>query len=784
LSQSSVIGKLSRRQVLKWTAALAAASLVGSQNGKYAPLPRAVALQPQAMPTTPRYNSTPRPGEKMTRCVCGMGNACGPHLMDVYTYNGAITRVEGTLDCPENYGTLCAKGASALQMIYNPKRILYPMKRVGERGSGEWQRISWEQAYSEIAAKLTEIIDKYTGGSVMIKTGHGSGTNSVNGVSQSVWGSQIGPMGDHAACYNTGYFGMRYTIGQLAHFHAEEEDYEESKLVVMWSHSSETFPMETAPIFDLKAKGKLKVLTVDPLCSVTAQKADLWLQPRPGTDAALALGMINVIINEDLYDHDFVSRYTLGFDQLAERAKTYTPEYAEQVTGVPKDLIAEAARMFAKTKPAVTEFGRGSNHYGPLTGFQAARAVCSMIGLCGQIGHPGDGVSFERVGASTGLASSRGPVAYKDHTPQPGRLTYSQLYGEKSPPVPKDELEKYGNMPLKAIIRAGGGILDAKPDYTFLRERLKNMLELLVCFNYYISATEEIADYLLPLASFAERVSVKGWGAGWGASGYAGDAAIPPLGECKSDNLIWKELGLAMGWDPSLFPWSDDKAAADFLVKPLGVTWSELYDLPEGLRGPFSWNARGYVQDKDLKFDTGASSSTASADAPKAGCTNKVEFYSAVLDGMGLDPLPGQIENFQSPVSTPDIAKDYPLIGVTGVRRVTQYNQFFNGYQDNHWITELEPMAAKPSVIINPSKAKELGFQDGDTVWCETTTGKHQLNVATRNWVTPDVVILPNGSFPKVYEIFSKIVEGMRLDIDDPDVGKPSYSGNLVKLYK
>ncbi|MBR3689777.1 MAG: molybdopterin-dependent oxidoreductase, partial [Eggerthellaceae bacterium] len=266
--------------------------------------------------------------------------------------NGRIVDIKGDPDCPHNKGYICSrleKGRLLDGFVYNENRLKRPRKRIGERGSGQWEEISWDQAFDEIAAKLTELKDQYGPETLAFTEGTARTWSWLHYKFTNLFGTP-NTGGNGTICYSSDMWLEPCTYGG---FCSDKSDWVNADLVVLWGRNT----IVSEPLLwhwvdtNRKERGA-KLLVIDPRCSEVAQQADLWLQIRPGTDAALALGFLNVIINEDLYDHEFVEEWCIGFDELKERVQEYPPEKVSEITWIPVEKIIQAARMYATIKPA------------------------------------------------------------------------------------------------------------------------------------------------------------------------------------------------------------------------------------------------------------------------------------------------------------------------------------------------------------------------------------------------------------------------------------------------
>ncbi|MFH1003540.1 MAG: molybdopterin-dependent oxidoreductase, partial [Chloroflexota bacterium] len=326
---------------------------------------------------------------KVIKSVCQM---CGPGYagcgIDVHVSDGKVIKIEGTKGHPVNDGKLCAKGLAAIQMEYDPGRLQYPLKRAGARGEGKWQRVSWDEAMATIVTRLKAIIAADGARAITWFKGQGSAWESNWSYAQrfmNALGSPNSVTQGHN-CEIPRAIACRYTYGSIAW-----PDYENTRCVVLWGYNplNTSLPNNGARVMRAKQRGA-KLIVIDPRFTRTAAKADIFVQLRPGSDGALALGMLNVIIEENRYDKEFVDKWTGGFDKLSELVKQYPPEKVAEITWVPAEMIREIARIYATTKPAVLQDGNGLDQQP--TVIQTLRALCILRVITGNLDVPGGNV--------------------------------------------------------------------------------------------------------------------------------------------------------------------------------------------------------------------------------------------------------------------------------------------------------------------------------------------------------------------------------------------------------
>ena len=682
--------------------------------------------------------------------ICSSGTThCG---INATVQNGMLVNVEGMKEHPANEGTLCVKGAASRQYVYNSKRLMHPMKRVGERGSGQWERISWDEALETIADRLLQI--KATDGpeSVIFFCGyvkwlrpylqrltHLFGSPNFNTESSLCQSATV-----VATTLNFGYFGG--------------PDIPNTRCILSWSsnpcHSNAQL---TRLLLNAKEAGA-KIITVDPRLSAWAEKADLHLQPRPGTDGALALGMIHTLIEERLYDHEFVDRWTLGFDDLKKYITTFSPEEVEKITWVPTSKIREAARLFGTIRPAclLTSACATTHH---TNGVQNHRAITLLTALTGNFDVKGGNVV--RPGGYlytfSGIPTNEKKVSMADQLEiLPPRIGLDRLpiwcrfYPESNSMLIPFQIQSGKPYPLRAMIGFGANYR-MWPASDFLKQSLLK-LDLLVFADFFMTDTCEFGDILLPAATHFERSELKHWDAHYL---MLTQPVIQPLGEAWSDVKIIMELAKKVGLGEQF--WNGDfDASIDEIMRPSGYTSEELRHHPSGLRvdNPLPVEYKKYEK-KGFLTPSG-----------------KVEISSSILREYGWDPLPTYAEPKDSPYSRPDLAKEYPLILNTGSRLpMFIHSEMYNV----PWCRELRP---EPLLDMNPADAEKRGIQEGEPVSLETPRNRIRVKAHLTETVLPGVIHMPHGM--KEADV-NLLIEP---DYIDPISGFPGFKSLLCEVRK
>jgi anaerobic selenocysteine-containing dehydrogenase len=634
--------------------------------------------------------------------------------------NGFITKIEGDPSDPLTKGVMCPKGLAAKQLLYHTDRLKYPLMRAGERGEGKWKRISWDDALDIISSRLKEIKQKYGAEAVAFAQGTSRGwfgvfVRFVNAFSSPNWGEP-----GMAQCMYPRVNAGAITFGHMGSTALRCPDYEHTKCIVIWGEN----PFATRPdgihtrrIVEATERGA-KLIVVDPRFTETASKADIWLQVRPGTDAALALGMLNVIVNEGLYDKTFVNKWTVGFEKLVERVKEASPTKVAEITWVPEEEIIQAAKTYAFNKPACALVGVSTDQM--IESIQNARAISILIAITGNVDVKGGNLFKMSAGQIDDFSREfvlENILPDKQRKKRLGVEKYPFLCGSLCIPPPGAHMptvwqailtgEPY---PIKAMVIHGS---NAVISYANSKEVMKALrkLEFLSVADIFHNQTTELADILLPAATWLERSELVSRFHATYSHLLFRQKVIEPLWECWSDVKILSELAKRLGFGQ--YFWDDENKYLDYLLMPTGITFEELKR-----RGMIEVPMK-YRKYEEKGFETPS---------------KKVEIYSSTLEKAGYDPLPFYREPPESPFKTPELAKDYPLILTTGGRTPVY---FHNEFRQLPWLKEIIP---EPLLEINTKTAEKLGVRDGDVVSVESPRGDIKVKVKATEGIHPKVV--------------------------------------------
>lgn len=635
--------------------------------------------------------------------------ACG---MDVFVEDGKIVDVQGTKENPVNKGELCSKGKAAVELVYAPDRLKYPMKR----GKFGWERMSWSEALDYISSRLLDLKDKYGARSVGFYCGYPGVANFELAAFTQRFRSAFGSpnmFSVESMCYRSRIFARQTVFGTFL-----VEEPQKANCIILWgTNPDESKFVLTRWIQEGLEKRGLKLIVIDPKKIPLANKG-IYLQVRPGTDLALALAMIHVIVKDGLYDKEFVETYCYGFEKLVDHVKEYTPEWAEEITWVSASEIKRVARIYATTKGALILHGINTQDQ-KTTGAQHNRAFCILQAITGNVMKPGTWIQvpFLRF-TDLRVPSEERPIGSEEYP------LFDTLWKRVSPYgqgmlLPRAILEEKPYA-IKALLVAASNMALTFPNSELIKKALSK-LELLVVTEMFMTETTEFAHVLLPTCTFLERVGIGYVYAVNDGIPYVilRNRAIEPLHESWPDWKMWNELGRKMGLE-QYFPWKTDEELTESLLTGCQVSYQDLVENPNGMY----YDEIEYEQFKKRKFSTPS---------------GKIELYSETLEKAGFEPLPVYREPIESPISTPKLAKKYPFILVSGSR---SRNYLHSGWRNLMSLRQIEP---GPLAELHGSTAREADIVDGEIVCLETQTGKIKIRVRINPDMAPKVISIPHG---------------------------------------
>jgi thiosulfate reductase/polysulfide reductase chain A len=688
-----------------------------------------------------RYEEQGMPGDdvQLKATVCFWCKAeCG---LLAHVSHGRLVKLDEDPDWPiKCYPPArgCVRRKAAVDYFYHPGRLNYPLKRVGERGEGKWQRIPWQDALDEIAAKLGTLRARYGAETLAASGGTARTHDEYRARFFNLFGSP-NLFGQERICFGPRSIVADAVVGMFPNYAVSKDT---NCVLLLGAEPLKARPMAARAILEAKRRGA-KMIVVDPSRSQSARMADVWLPLRPGTDSGLLLGMIGVIIDRNLYDRDFVEKWCFGFDELKNRLKEYPLETVSGITGLPSALIERAAVMYATNGPACCIEGMGLEH--SFSSTQALHARWILSALCGnldvrggetQMGPPGfvptrDMELWERLPVSQWqkmIGAQRFRLSSYDaqktinanivrvwgkpvnemfhqcqcHTPSGYRTIVS------GDPYPVTALITTHSNPMVTEI-ATGSVYQALTSPN---------LQLYVVNDFFMTPSAELADYVLPMATWLERPDLWSF-SDYGTYIWAREAAVPHIVpgqyEHYRDFDVWRELGLRLGQAPD-WPWLTLEDALDYRLKPLGYS---LRTFPRVI-------VRKIVE---KKYETQGFATT----------TGKVEFHSTVLESLGYDPLPKYLVPPESRDGNPELAKEYPYTLIGGRRSLFYYH--------SEWrqVPSVRRHHPDPIVRVHPETAAKEGIKHGDWIWIETRRGRIRQKVELFEHMAPDIVDAEHG---------------------------------------
>jgi anaerobic selenocysteine-containing dehydrogenase len=631
----------------------------------------------------------------------------------------------------------------APKWLEHPDQLMYPLKRVGRRGEGKWQRVSWDEALGEIGDRLLDLKKRYGPETVGVFEGTYRGNDYwPRGRFLSLFGNPHNIFAPGIIC---GINDMAINMAVMGDVTTYAIEMSNAKCVVYWgADPSESSQRNWAGILKKKRKGDVKVIVVDPRQTKTADIADIWLRLRPGTDTALALAWLNVIINEELYDKEFVARWTVGFDKLKARVQEYSPQRVADITGVPSEKIVESARMYATNGPACMPYGVAIDQLG-LNGTRTEQCKIIMRAITGNLGvfgghlitRPGEPVNGGNFVTEAEMSMMH-LLSMEQRRKQMGfdlcRLVslngwslmaphLERVYGVPAPVTV--QIQAHTTLlwrsilsgkpyPVKALIAWGSNPLAWAGNTRLVFEALKSdNLELHVVQELFMTPSAQLADYVLPAASWMERDLCTNM-MDFGSLLLGGEKAISPLGERRDIYQFFRGLALAVGQE-EYWPWKTTEEVSNYRLKSTGLTFRDVVNRSAVFPDTFElqpWKNTGFPTP-----------------------SGKIELCSSILEKLGYDPLPYYEEPPESPLRLPQVAKEYPLILNTGGNFMPMFHSEF--MQKDIGSREKHP---DPLMDIHPDTARQMGIAEGDWAYIETRRGRIKQRAHYNSGMLPNVV--------------------------------------------
>lgn len=651
-----------------------------------------------------------------TRIVRSACRGChGVCQVLVHLEGDRVVKVTGDPDSPTSRGYLCPKGRAAPELLYHPDRLKYPLRRVGERGENKWKRISWEEALSEIADKFIKI--KQESGAEFVAVAQGTGRPHTEWTARfaNAFGTPnyVGPA---HLCFIPRVVSSTITMGRLPVCDIYGFGGEKPACIMIWGcNITESGAADgmCGGMLSRALKGARKVIVVDPRRIGPAKNADHWLQLRPGSEGALALAMINTIITEDLVDNEFVDKYTFGFEKLVEHVRDFTPEWAEPITRVSSVDIRTAARTFATNSPACLQWGNGIDM--SVCSFHTGRSLLILMGITGNIDQPGGNVLW----VPPGKVKPKSVLINRDQTGEqflPAEQKKRMIAAGKFPFCPNTHTptfwesvitgEPYG---VRGMWIIGSNPLVTATQGMKIERVLREHLEFTVVSDIFMTPTAQLADLVLPAATWLEQDDVVYLCKIWCVIARK---KLAQFGEALDDRDVIFDLAHRLSLHEA-FPWKDSAEYLDWVLEETDLSFEQFCEL-----GVIMGEMR-YRKHETEGFHTP---------------TGKFEITSSIMENAGLSPLPIYREPPLSPFSTPELAKKFPLILMSG----TKIRNFF--HSELRQVKSLRHGNPDPLVEIHPETASSLGVCEGDWVWIESPVARVKMRAKLFDGIAPDVV--------------------------------------------
>jgi anaerobic selenocysteine-containing dehydrogenase len=717
----------------------------------------------------------------------GCHDSCGLLL---YTKDGILQKVEGDPLNPYNNGRLCMRCIALPEAVNSPDRLKWPLKRAGEKGENKWERISWEEAYDIIEEKVNYIKKEY--GPETIIGIHGTGRN-INWQTPYFFHaafetSNVVLLGfSGSSCYLPRVVGCAAALGdfwiadysQTSPQRYENPEWKVPECVVIWgndpikSNGDGLFGHWIVECMQLGTK----LIVIDPRLTWLGAKAEYWLPIRPATDGALALGMMRVIVEEDLYDHEFVEKWCDGFDRLQERLKEWPVEKAADICQIPASLIRDAARFYAKSKPAAIQWGLAlDQQYMSLT---TNTAIVTLSALTGNIDVPGGNI-IVRNAFNTDRMYDMGTEWVSEEVQAKMLQTgaYGHAVGCMPPESAPDEIiramETGKPYPVKMLwFQSNNSIACGHMESMRGYEAIKNVEFVVVADPFMTPTAVAYADIVLPISMSCERNSIRTW---W--QPLRSIVKVSQYYECKSDEEVIVELGRRL--NPKAFPFNNDIEFLEWYLKEQGSYTGTFEELRK--KGWIYWDFDTIYHKHEiglLRPDGEPGFNTPSG---------KIEMAPSMYEfGFGFDPVPHWYEPPYSPVSDPELAKEYPYFCLTGGR---SYEFFHSEHRNLETMREFHPW---PLVQINPETAAKHEIEDGDWVFIENWRGRFMQKAKITPIVPPNMVHVEHGWWypeqeaaePRLYGVLDSQANNITPveEVGEGGVGCPVKS-QLCKIYK
>ena len=629
--------------------------------------------------------------------------------MLVTVENGVATKVRGDPEHPTTAGVLCTKVARYTERTYHAERLLHPMRRVGPKGLGRFERISWDEALDTIAARLRPIAARDP--EAILPYSYAGTMGLVQGDSMSArFFHKMGASRlDRTICASAGAAGITYTLGGKVGMDVEQ--FQDAKVILIWGGN----PIASNVHFWMRAQEARRrgaiLVAIDPYRSLTAEKCQIHIAPLPGTDAALALGLMHILIRDNLLDHDYIAQHTLGFDELKARAMDWTPQRAADTCGIPVEQIEQLAQVYGATaragQPVAIRLNYGLQRV--RGGGMAVRNVCCLPALVGAWRHAAGGVQLS---ATDSFPKNTPALQRPDLLPGalPRLINMSTIGDDLLRPASPE----FGPQ-IRAVIVYNSNPVAVAPESPKVAQGFAREDLFTVVLEHFQTDTADYADILLPATTQLEHADVHL------AYGHlymvANNPAIAPMGEAKPNTEIFRLLAARMGMTEACFTETDDDIAA------------QAFNKADPRAAHFDWE----------QLKRSGWQKLAIPDAPYAQGgfptpSGRCEFYSARMLADGLDPLPAYIAPYESVASNPELAQRYPLAMISPPARNFLNSTFVN-------VQSLRSTEGEPHLDLHPLDAAARGVANGDRVRIRNDRGVFTARARVTEKTRPGLVV-------------------------------------------
>ncbi|MDV2685074.1 molybdopterin-dependent oxidoreductase [Alkalihalophilus lindianensis] len=629
-----------------------------------------------------------------TVCPHNCPDTCG---LQVNVSKGKVVAVTGQKDHPVTKGFICEKVRHYPEKVHSYERIRKPLKRVGDKGKNEFIEISWDEALYEISTKLKETHERYGGRSILPYSYSGTiGVIQNASMDRRFFNRLNTSIIDRTICSAAGNAAFTYTMGDQVGL--DPEDTKDSAYIIIWGTNTILTNIHQWMYIEEARKKGAKLVVIDIERTETAQKADWFIQLLPGTDAALALGLIHVLMDEGLIDEAFIEEQTIGIDELTYRAKEYTPEYVEQVTGIPAAHIRKLAREYGSSKASFIRIGNGQQHH--IGGGMSTRAILYLPALTGAWQYPGGGaIYFNLLQGKV----DRTELEQPDLRTEKAMVVNMNLLGEAL-------LEKAD--PIRLLFVYNSNPASVTPDQTAILKGLGREDLVTIVHEQTMTETAKYADYVLPATTAMEHTDL--YKSYWHRYWQVGRPVISPIGEALSNTELFRRLARACGFTETCFKDTDEELMRQ-AVSSKPSEWKN--DLFSGR--VMKWDPEDREREEVEPWVKGTYSTP----------SGKIEFYSDKMKEVGLDPLPHY--------ATVKPKKDHLWL-ITSPHRRGLNSQF---------LYQFYPEKEKPFAIIHPDISKRYQLTEGDWIVLYNNKGEIKVKVKIDQKVFPSAIIV-RGIWP------------------------------------